>query len=71
MKQNGVLNTDKVQQESAFPKETLVIQMNHKEHTPLQVAMAKVNGAIVNGKEHSQQNQLAQINIRRSSRLRL
>jgi hypothetical protein len=45
--------------------------MNHKEHMPLQVAMAKVNGAIVNGKEHSQQNQLAQINIRRGSRLRL
>jgi len=71
MKQNGLLDTDKVQEESAFPKETLVIQMNHKEHMPLQVAMAKVNGAIVNGKEHSQQNQLAQINIRRGSRLRL
>jgi len=66
MKQNGLLDTDKVQQGNALPKETPVIQMNPKENTPLQAAMAKVNGS-----ERYVQNHLEQPRIKRSSRLRL
>lgn len=71
MKQSGLLDTGKVQQENTAPKETPVIQMTPKESTPLQVAMAKVNGATVNGKEHYGQNGLQQSRIKRSNRLRL
>ncbi len=71
MKQNGLIDTDKVQQENTVPKETPIIQMMPKGATPLQVAMAKVNGATVNGKEHHQQNGLQEQRIKRSNRLRL
>lgn len=71
MKQNGLLDAHKVQPENIVPKETPVIQMTPKESTPLQVAMAKVAGATVNGKEHYQQNGLQQPCIKRSNRLRL
>jgi len=71
MKQNGLLDTDKAQQENTLPKETPVIQMMPKENTPLQIAMAKVNGATVNNKDHNEQNQLPQTRIRRGNRLRL
>jgi hypothetical protein len=71
MKQNGLLDTDKVQQENNLQKETPVIQMTPKESTPLQVVIAKVNGAIVDGKEHFGPNGLQQPRIKRSNRLRL
>jgi len=71
MKQNGLLDIDKAQQENTLPKETPVIQMMPKENTPLQIAMAKVNGVTANVKEHNEQNQLPQIGIRRGNRLRL
>jgi len=71
MKQNGLLGTDKVQQEKTLSKETPVIQMNPKENTPLQADMAKINGATVKGNEHYEQNHLEQPRIKRSSRLRL
>jgi hypothetical protein len=70
MKQNGSADTDKVQQEHTAPKETLVIQMMPKGATPLQVAMAKVNGATVNGKEHYEQNGLHEHRIKRNNRLK-
>ena len=71
MKQNGVLDTDKAQHENTIPKEAPVIQMMPKENTPLQVAMAKVAGVAVNGKEQYQQNGLQEPRIKRSNRLRL
>ena len=71
MKQNGMLDTDNDDQEKLLQKETPIINMNCKENTPLQVAMAKVNGVVVNGNGYDHQNQLQEINIKRSSRLRL
>lgn len=71
MKQNGLLDTEKVQQENTIPKETPVIKMMPKGATPLQVAVAKVNGATVNGKEHYEQNGLQDHRIKRNNRLRL
>jgi len=71
MKQNGLLDTNKVQRENTTPKETPVIQMTPKGVTPLQVAMAKVNGNTVNGKEHYEQNEMQQPSLKRSKGLRL
>ncbi len=71
MKQNGMLDTDNDDQEKLLQKETPIIKMNYKENTPLQMAMAKVNGVVVNGKGYDHQNQIPEINIKRSSRLRL
>ncbi|SDW13968.1 SNF2 family N-terminal domain-containing protein [Hydrobacter penzbergensis] len=71
MKQNSLLDTNKPQQENTLPKETPIIQMMPKGATPLQVAMAKVNGAAVNGKEHYGENQMEQTYIKRSNRFKL
>jgi N12 class adenine-specific DNA methylase len=71
MKANVLIETAKIQHENTVPKETPVIQMMPKGATPLQVAMAKVNGATVNSKEHYGQNELQEPRIKRSNRLRL
>lgn len=70
MKQNGLLETDKVKQENNLSKEAPVIQMLPKDNMPLQPAMAKVNGTTMNGKEHFKQNQIQQPRIKRSRGLR-
>ncbi|MEJ7829911.1 MAG: hypothetical protein WKF91_17010, partial [Segetibacter sp.] len=71
MKQNGMLDTDKITQENIVPKETPVIHMLPKENTVVQPAIAKVNGATINGKEHfKQQNHLQSSRIKRSKGLR-
>ncbi len=51
--------------------ETPVIHMTPMGDKPLQVAMVKMNGTILNGKEHYQQNQEMEPRIRRSSRLKM
>ena len=68
MKQNGLLDSDKVKQENEIPKEAPVIQMVPKDVT-LQTAMAKANGATIS-KENFKQNQVPQPRIKRSRGLR-
>jgi hypothetical protein len=68
MKQNGLLDSDKVKQENEIPKEAPVIQMVPKDVT-LQTAMAKANGATIS-KENFKQNQVQQPRIKRSRGLR-
>lgn len=71
MKQNGLLDTNNVQQENTTSKETPFIQMTPKGSTPLQVAMAKVNGTAVNGNNHYGQNKMEQAHTKRGNRLGL
>ncbi len=75
MKQNGLFDempAEQKEQQANQVADIQVIQMNPKVTTPLQVAMAKVNGAVVNGtnQHHVNDEQPAQRN-RRSNRLRL
>ncbi|MCW3110559.1 MAG: putative methylase, partial [Segetibacter sp.] len=68
MKQNGLLDSDKVKQENEIPKEAPVIQMVPKDVT-LQPAMTKANGATIS-KENFKQSQMQQPGIKRSRGLR-
>ena len=70
MKQNGLLDSDKVKPENQIPKEAPVIQMLPKENSTFQPTMAKSNGATMNSKENFKQNQLQQPRIKRSRGLR-
>jgi N12 class adenine-specific DNA methylase len=68
MKQNGLLDSDKVKQEDQIPKEAPVIQMLPKDVT-LKPTMAKANGATIS-KENFKQKQVQQPRIKRSRGLR-
>jgi N12 class adenine-specific DNA methylase len=70
MKQNGLLDADKVKQENDFHKEAPVIQMLPKDNMSLQPAIAKANGTALNGKKHFKQSQIPQPRIKRSRGLR-
>lgn len=75
MKQNGMFDekpAEEKEQQGNQVANIPVIQMNPKVATPLQVAMAKVNGTVVNGanQHHVNDEQTEQRN-RRSNRLRL
>lgn len=70
MKQNGLLDTGKVVPENISSKETPVIKMIPKDNMPVHNAMAKVEGAAVNGKSSFKQNEMQQPRIKRSKGLR-
>ncbi len=75
MKQNGLLDekpAEQKEQQVAKTTDAPVVHLNPKNGTPLQVAMAKVNGVAVNGKGHQQavNQEVVQTN-KRSNRMRL
>ena len=75
MKQNGLFDENHPEQKEmsvCTHTDTPVIQMNPKVNTPLQIAMAKVNGAVINvtGKHEIIDEQNIQGN-RRTNRIRL
>lgn len=73
-KQKGVANEPlieiKEQNNNDVQIQAPVIHMIPNEDKPMQVILAKVNGAADNGKEHYQQNQMQQPRMRRSKGLR-
>ncbi|MDQ6890683.1 MAG: DNA methylase, partial [Bacteroidota bacterium] len=75
MKQNGAIVEPIIeiaeQNNNHVHRETPVIHMTSKGEKPLEVAMVKMNGTILNGKEHYQQNQEMESRVRRSSRLKM
>lgn len=75
MKQKGTINEPiieiKGQNYDDVQKQTPVIHMIPNEDKPMQVIMAKVNGAALNGKEQYHQNQMQQSRMRRSKGLGL
>ncbi len=75
MRQSGAMSDNtleiKEHNKNDLQKEAPVINMIPNADNSMQVVMAKVNGATVNGKEYYQQNQEPQPRIRRSLRLRL